>query len=182
MKKPKSGLLYGFIVMLFLTILGFSACSKKSGEATGGDGEKFLTCKLNGQYYEFNYRVNANDKPATDTVHFVVIGGWEKQDMIKGFGIDLTLPEGAKETTYVAAGTTAISLHGKYYIQNMKDGKIVGTMGYNGGTSAGTNFTLTITSLTKWGVKGTFSGKLKLVGGGDEYVTVTEGKFSAPYN
>ncbi|MFW0717410.1 hypothetical protein [Pedobacter sp. N23S346] len=169
------------LAVLALAILGLSACSKNGGETTS-DTEKFLTCKLNGQYYEFNYRVNANDKPATDTVHFVVVGGWEKQDMIKGFGIDLFLPGGAKETTYVAEGTTALSLHGKYYIQNMKDGKIVGTTGYNGGTSEGTSFKLTITSLTDWGVKGTFSGKLKLVGAGDEYVTVTEGKFSAPYN
>jgi len=44
--------------------------------------------------------------------------------------------------------STTLSLHGKYYIQNMKDGKIVGTIGYNDGTSEGTNFTLTITSLT----------------------------------
>ncbi len=166
--------------MLVLTIVGLSACSKNGGGASH-DTENFLTCKLNGQYYEFNYRVNANDKPASDTVHFVVIGGWEKQDMIKGFGIDLTVPEGAKEKTYAVSGTTALSLHGKYYLQNMKDGKIVSTTGYNGGTSEGTNFTLTITSLSDWGVKGTFSGKLKLVGG-DDFVTVTEGKFSAPYN
>lgn len=167
------------MVMAF-AMIAFSAC-KKNGGMAADDGEKFLTCKINGQYYEFNYRINANDKPATDVVHFVVISGWEKQDMIKGFGIDLTLPEGVKEKTYAVSGTTAISLHGKYYIQNMKDGKIVSTTGYNGGTSEGTSFSLTITSLSDWGVKGTFSGKLKLVGG-DDYVTITDGKFSAPYN
>ncbi|WP_244214202.1 hypothetical protein [Pedobacter alluvionis] len=163
-----------------MAITVLSACSKNGGEDSI-DSEKFLTCKINGQYYEFNYMVNANDKPSSDVVHFVVIGGYEKQDMIKGFGIDLQLADGAKETTYTATGNTALALHGKYYIQNMKDGKIVGTTGYNGGTSEGTFFTLTITSLTKWGVKGTFSGKLKLVGG-DGYADVTEGKFSAPYN
>lgn len=171
-------MLYGCMAILVLVMLGLSACSKNGGEATGDD-KKYLTCKLNGKYCEFNYGVNANDKPTTDTVHFVVIGGWEKRDMIKGFGIDLTLPDGAKEKIYTVSGTTALSLHGKYYIQNMKDGKIVSTSGYNGGTSEGTNFTVTITSLSDLGIKGTFCGKLKLVGG-DDYVT--EGKFSAPYN
>lgn len=124
--------------------------------------------------------VNANDKPATDTLHFVVIGGWEKQDMIKGFGIHLLVPAGAKETTYSVAGGSIPELDGDYYIQNDEDGKMWTTT-YSGGRTTGTQFTLTITSLTAWGVKGTFSGKLKL-SGGDEYITVTDGKFSAPYN
>ena len=167
-------------MVLALALMGLSACKKNGGTATG-DGEKYLTCKINGKYREFNYSVNANDKPATDTVHFVVIGGWEKQDMVTGFGIDMHLKGGAKETTYTANGASDLLLAGKYYIQNMKDGKIVGTSIYNGGDLDGSGFTLTITSLTKWGVKGTFSGKLKLLGG-EEYLTVTEGKFSAPYN
>lgn len=158
-----------------------SGCSKNGGEATEGDAERFLTCKINGDYREFNYMVNANDKPATDTVHFVVIGGWEKQDMITGFGINMQIAEGAKETTYVVNNASDLLLSGKYYIQSMKDGKIVSTTIYNGGSVYGSDFTLTITSLTKWGVKGTFSGKLKRLGG-EDFVTVTEGKFSAPYN
>jgi hypothetical protein len=168
------------LTVLVLAIVRLSACKKNGGSAVG-DGEKYLTCKINGKLHEFNYSVNANDKPATDTVHFVVIGGWEKQDMVTGFGIDMHLKEGAKETTYTANDASDLLLAGKYYIQNMKDGKIVGTTIYNGGDLDGSSFTLTITSLTKWGVKGTFSGKLKLLGG-EEYVTVTEGKFSAPYN
>ncbi|MCX2584379.1 hypothetical protein [Pedobacter sp. MR22-3] len=168
------------LAMLAMFTIGLSACKKNGGTATD-DGEKYLTCKINGKYREFNYSVNANDEPATDTVHFVVISGWEKQDKITGFGIDMHIAEGAKEATYVANGASGPSLAGKYYIQEMKDGKFVGTTVFNGGDLDGSNFTLTITSLTKWGVKGTFSGKLKLLGG-DEIVTVTEGKFSAPYN
>ena len=168
------------LMVLALATMGLPAC-KKNGGTAAGDGEKYLTCKINGEQHEFNYSVNANDKPATDTVHFVVIGGWEKQDMVTGFGIDMHLKEGAKETTYTANDASDPLLACKYYIQNMKDGKIVGTTIYNGGDLDGSSFTLTITSLTKWGVKGTFSGKLKLLGG-EEFVTVTEGKFSAPYN
>ncbi|MCC8407827.1 hypothetical protein LJ707_02730 [Mucilaginibacter sp. UR6-1] len=181
MKKITFKVQFIYIALLTLAIAGLSGCSKSGGEANTDDSEKYFTCKINGKYREFNYMVNANDKPATDTVHFVVIGGWEKQDMITGFGINMQLAEGAKEATYYADGNSDLLLAGKYYIQNMKDGKIVGTTIYNGGDLDGSNFTLTITSLTKWGVKGTFSGKLRLLGS-DEVVTVTEGKFSAPYN
>lgn len=168
------------LMAVALIIINFTSCSKSGGEAKG-TGEKYLTCKINGQQREFNYFVNANDKPATDTVHFVVIGGWEKQDMVTGFSINMHIAEGAKETTYVVNDDSDLLLAGKYYIQNMKDGKIVGTTIFNGGDVDGSNFTLTITSLTKWGVKGTFSGKLRRLGG-EDFVTVTDGKFSAPYN
>ena len=171
---------YACLSLLTLIVVSFASCSKNGGEVEE-KGEKYLTCKINGEYREFNYFVNANDKPATDTVHFVVISGWEKQDKITGFGIDMHIAEGAKETTYGGNDASDLLLSGKYYIQNMKDGKIVGTTIYNGGSVTGSDFTLTITSLTKWGVKGTFSGRLRLVGG-EDYVTVTDGKFSAPYN
>ena len=180
MKKTKSWLRLASLAMFLLAMIGLSACSKNGGNATG-DKEKYLTCKINGKLHEFNYSVNANDKPTTDTVHFVVVGGWEKEDMITGFGIDMHLKEGAKETTYTVNDASDLRLSGKYYIQNMKDGKIVSTTVYNGGGVDGSDFTLTITSLTKWGVKGTFSGKLKQLGS-EDFVTVTEGKFSAPYN
>jgi hypothetical protein len=180
MKSITSKLKLACVVVMALAMMSLYGCGKSGGTATG-DGEKFFTCKINGKLHEFNYGVNANDKPATDTVHFVVVGGWEKEDMITGFGIDMYLKDGAKEATYTVNDASDLRLSGKYYIQNMKDGKIVSTTVYNGGGVDGSNFTLTITSLTKWGVKGTFSGKLRLLGG-DDYVTVTEGKFSAPYN
>jgi len=180
MKNITSRVQHVLVAALVMAMIGLSGC-KKNGGTADGEGEKFLNCKINGKYYEFNSGVNANDKPSTDTVHFVVIGGWEKPDKIKGFGIGLTLPEGAKEATYTATGPTDLELNGQYYIQEMKDGKIMNTIVYTGVQGEGTNFKLTITSLTEWGVKGTFSGKLEL-DGGDDVVNVTEGKFSAPYN
>ena len=180
MKNITSRVQYVLLAALVIIIIGLSACKKNGGAATD-DQDAYLTCKIDGKYHEFNYHVNANDKPATDTVHFVVIGGWEKQDMVTGFGINMQIAEGAKEATYTSDGAGELLLAGKYYIQEMKDGKFAGTTIFNGGDLEGSNFTLTITSLTKWGVKGTFTGKLRLVGG-DEMVTVTEGKFSAPYN
>ncbi|RNL56497.1 hypothetical protein [Pedobacter jejuensis] len=166
-----------FCIVLITVLL---SCGKDAaGEAST---DKFLKCKLNGKAYNFNYNVNANDKPSEKEIHFVTISGWEKEDMITGFGIGLVVPnEGAKETTYSVAGSLSPELDGDYFIQNMKDGKIISTTVYSGGRSSETSFTLTITSLTKWGVKGTFSGKLKL-SGGNTFINVTEGEFSAPYN
>jgi len=172
---------YLFIAFTLLILTCLSSCSKNDGDI-GDSSEKFLSCKLNGKEYNFNYHVNANDKPAEEVVHFVVISGWEKEDMVTGFGIDLLIPgDGVKEQSYSVAGGSVPELDGQYYIQNYKDGKIMGTTVYSGGRSDGTQFTLTITSLTAWGVKGTFSGKLRL-SAGDEYINVTDGKFSAPYN
>lgn len=168
------------VIFSLLVFICLSSCSKQDDKSTGSS-EKYLTCKINGKDYSFNSSVNANDKPSEKVVHFVVIGGWEKEDKITGFGIDLLIPEGVEEKTYSVAGTLAPELMGQFYIQNYKDGKHVGTTVYSGGRSPGTQFTLTITSLTDWGVKGTFSGKLELRDG-NEFITVTEGKFSAPYN
>lgn len=178
MKTFKS-LIFLMLLSFVTTLLG---CDKMEDPNTDTiHDESFLTCKINGELRKFNYAVNANDKPATEVEHFVVIGGWEKEDMNIGFGISLLIPEkeGVKETTYSVAGTNTLELDADYYIQNWNGGKHTGTTVYSGGRSDGTNFTLTITSLTKWGVKGTFSGRLQ---NGSAYVVVTDGKFSAPYN
>ena len=164
-----------FLVLALLTV----SCSKD--EAPSGDSDGFLRCKINGKLHEFNYSLSANDKPDDwNTIHFVTVGGHESKDMASpGFGFQLVSDEGAKETTYVTANGEGPELVGQYYIQNVVDGKIVSTTGYRGDGSDGSSFTLNITSLTKWGVKGTFSGVLE---GGGEFLTVTEGEFSAPYN
>ncbi|GGI28527.1 hypothetical protein [Pedobacter mendelii] len=49
--------------ILFLSILiSASSCSKDGNN--GSNSEEYLTCKLNGKAYNFNIKVNANDKPA----------------------------------------------------------------------------------------------------------------------
>nr|WP_067059718.1 hypothetical protein [Mucilaginibacter sp. L294] len=171
-----------FAIAIICTL--FLGCGKKDIHNSGGDkSEGTMSCKINGKLHEFNYSTNANDKPSTGKVQFVVIGGWEQEDINKspGFGIHLLVPSGAEEKAYSVAGTNSLELDGDYYIQNFKDGKLVSTTTFSGGRTTGTNFTLKITSLTSWGVTGTFSGKLKLTGG-EEYLNITEGQFSAPYN
>lgn len=172
--------------MLLFAVASMALCACSSSDGGGDDAgtaDTYLRCKINGKPHEFKYRVNANDPPSEEKIHFVVISGWETQDTGKspGFGIDLVLPEGAAETTYEVAGGSVPELDAQYYYQNYSNGQHTGTTVYSGGRSDGTSFKLTITSLTKWGVKGTFSGVLRL-SGGDEVLQVTDGAFSAPYN
>lgn len=178
-----SNRLKGIIVrILVIGTLFTGACSKSDGESPNRDEESFLTCKINGEQRRFNFVVNANSQPADwNKIQFVVISGWENQDIEKSpsFGISMLLPEGAKETTYSVNGNTSLELDGQYCVQHWKDGAHTGTTCFMGGRTDGTNFTLTITSLSRWGVKGKFSGLLR---DGNSYLKITEGEFSAPYN
>lgn len=164
-----------------LICIGFLGCGKSNTNGSGND-EVYFECKLNGKLHKFNFHTNANDKPPTDKVQFVVIGGNETEDILSpSFGIDMLIPESVKEQTYQVAGGSAPELDGQYCIQLFDGKKHTGTYCYMGGRNDKSNFKLTITSLTKWGVKGTFSGLLSSYDD-KTFITVTEGRFSAPYN
>lgn len=165
------------ILPVFLFALLHLGCEKDKGGETVKEGT--FTCKINGELFEFNALVNANDRPAEEAVHFVVLSGYERDALSSPFfGIDLLVPgDGATAKTYTTADS---ELRGQYCIQHVKDGKIEYTTCHTGNGSNGSSFTLNITSLDDWGVKGTFSGLLK-VEGENAYLTVTDGQFSAPY-
>lgn len=171
-----------FILPAFLLLIAITGCSDDDGGSTNTNPptDRYLTCKINGEERNFSYLVSANDPPSEETIHFVTIGGHEQDDLNSpGFGFQLVSAEGAALESYSAP---ASELHGNFYIQNFdSDGNITGTTVFTGDGYEGTSFTLNITKLDYYGVEGTFSGLLRL-SGGDELVTVTDGKFSAPYN
>ncbi|MNK14879.1 hypothetical protein D3C87_330100 [compost metagenome] len=171
-----------FILPVFLLLITMTGCSDDDGGSTNTNPsmERYLTCKINGEEHNFSYRVSANDPPSEDIIHFVTIGGHETDDLNSpGFGFQLVSAEGAALESYSAPGS---ELHGNFYIQNLdSNGNITGTTTYSGNGYDGTSFTLNITKLDYYGVEGTFSGVLQLTGG-EEFITVTDGKFSAPYN
>lgn len=172
-----------FILPAFLLLLIAAGCSgddNKEGN-TNPTTKRYLTCKINGEERDFSYRVSANDPPSEDIIHFVSIGGHEKEDINSpGFGFDLVSTEGAVVGTIYTAPSS--ELHGDFYIQNLdSNGNVTGTTTYSGNGYDGTSFTLNITKLDYYGVEGTFSGVLQLSPDG-EFITVTDGKFSAPYN
>lgn len=165
--------------VVFLVVVLFGACGKSDDPVAD---EVFLECKLNGELHTFNNLTNANDPPSEETVHFVVLSGWESEDFIKSpsFGIMLVSEENITEGTYHVAGESFPELDGQYCLQIYEGETHVETECFMGGRSSDTYFTLNITSIDDWGVKGTFSGLLRDVD--DSYIEVTEGKFSAPYN
>lgn len=165
------------IALLFVATFVTACSSGDSEDETPQANEGFLKCKIDGTPRVFNYQVGANDKPDDfNAIHFVTVGGLETNDprTSPGFDFQLISDEGAKETTYTAANESGPDLTGQYYVQTG-----TGTTSYMGNGNSGTSFTLTITSITNWGVKGTFSGVLK---SNDVFVTVTDGEFAAPYN
>lgn len=180
-KNKKTYLLTILVVLGLGTV--FTACSNSDDTSPQEDGaEGYFKCKIDGTPRTFNYSLSANDKPDDfNAIHFVTIGGLEGNDPSKspGFGFQLVSDEGAKETTYTVANGEGPELRGQYYTQDWVNGNHVGTTSYRGDGSDGSTFTLTISSITNWGVKGTFSGLLENNG---VYLSVTEGEFSAPYN
>lgn len=171
--------------VIISTVLVLSlGCGKKDGGNAPDKKGGYMSCKMNGKLYEFNAKINANDKP-DGTVHFVVISGWEKDgdDYYKSpsFGISLLDPKKAEAKTYTTPLAGGIELDGQYCVQSYKGDVSQGTTCYMSSRSDVSGFSLTITKLDDWGVTGTFSGVLKNYQGVVVY-TVTDGKFSAPYN
>lgn len=164
--------------LAFAGLLFSAGCSKSDGPAPTPNNTGKLTCKINGTRYQFNSLVSGNDRPSEPTVHFVTVSGHETSDINSpGFGFQL-VHDDVKVGTYSTAGS---ELHGEYYWQNYANGQFQGTTVYDGDGSDGTSFVMNLTSLDNWGVKGTFSGVLKLVAGSTT-LTVTDGVFEAPYN
>ncbi|WP_231595904.1 hypothetical protein [Sphingobacterium endophyticum] len=175
----KFGNLLLFFIVIMLTGVLMNSCGKSEDPIKG---EAYLECKLNGKLHKFNSVTNANDPPAEETVHFVVVAGFENDDVVKApsFGITLVSEENITEGIYHVEGGSSPELDADYCLQIYEGENFVETKCYSGGRLSDTHFSLNITSLDDWGVKGTFSGRLRDVD--DKIIEVTEGKFSAPYN
>lgn len=168
-------------IVCALTILNLllNSCGKTQSPI---DREVFLECKLNGKLHKFNNVTNANDPPSEETVHFVVVAGWEEGNINKApsFGIMLVSEENISEGTYHVEGGSFPELDADYCLQIFQGDDHIDTKCFSGGRSRDTYFTLNITSIDEWGVQGTFEGLLRDVD--DNFIEVTQGKFSAPYN
>ncbi|MCA5004289.1 hypothetical protein [Sphingobacterium bovistauri] len=167
------------LVFIFCATLLFLGCSKDNNTPETSK-EAYFKFKLNGVQKEYKYHINANDPPSEKVIHFVTIAAFESNNIATStsLGFQLVSDKGAQIGTYLNNNANGDQLHATYAIQNVSNGQITGTTTYN---TNETPFTFQITSLTKSGVKGKFSGKLKL-SGGSEILDVTEGEFSAPYN
>lgn len=171
--------LFFFLPTILLVVLVIG-CSKD--DDNDPSAEAFLACKLNGEFHKFNSGTNANQPPQEEIVHFVTVAGHETDDLLSpSFGISLVSEENVTAGTYHVGEGLHPELDGQYCIQLFDGNTHVGTECYIGGRGSETYFTLNIISIDRWGVKGTFSGRLKR-SGGDGFIEVTDGQFSAPYN
>lgn len=172
-----------YTAVAFFLILFITSCGK--GDNSSGNGlnsDAYIKCNIDGQVRNFSYYANANDKPASDKVQAVVIGGWEGSDMLKTPAIVIRLNklDGIIPGEYSSENKT-YELSSDYYYQEYKNGVIDNTVSYTADGSLETDIKLSITSLNNWGVKGKFSGKYRL-STSNEWKTITNGEFAVPYN
>lgn len=157
-------------LLLAAGILGLlSACG-------GGAPAQYLTLDLEGKPLRFDRHLGANDPPSEPTVHFVTVGGHLDDDPSSpGFMFQLFAPE-VKPGTYRSG---VDNLYASYYVQTPN-----GTTTYTGDDLDGASFVMTVTAMDADGVQGTFSGRLRLTGAGEQgpFLTVENGRFSARYN
>lgn len=156
--------------LLAACVLGLlSACG-------GGAPEQHLTLELEGKPLRFDKHLGANDPPSEPTVHFVTVGGHLEDDRSSpGFMFQLVAPE-VKPGTYRSG---VDQLYASYYVQTPS-----GTTTYTGDDLDGASFVMTVTAMDADGVQGTFSGRLRLTGGGEQgpFLKVENGSFAARYN
>jgi len=154
-----------------LLVLGLAGCG-------GSDAPKqVLSLKLDGKAMDFDAHLSANDPPAEAVVHFVTVAGHLDEDARSpGFGFQL-LHADVQPGTY---STDDSKVHANYYVQNGNGG----TTSYLADGSYGSRFVLTVSAMDEQHVEGSFSGVLRLNGGGENgpFLQVTNGRFSANYN
>lgn len=168
----------GIFIIIFAILLG---CGKDSGITN--DDNVYIRCRIDGVSRNFNFFANGNDKPSSDKVQAVVVGGWEGNDVLKfpALVIHLTKLDGIIPGPYSSANKAIYDISGEYYYQVKESGDNYRTVTYAADGNNDSNFQLTITSLNNWGIKGTFSGKFKKENE-NEWLTITDGEFSVPYN
>jgi len=167
-----------FSKLLYLVIiaLSLSACKKDGG---GGEltGDYYFSARLDGRKIDF-HTVNFQGSGADGRFEHIVVGGYETSYPTSGGPVPPSLDFeiwklGGNITPGSYATPAEQKMIARYAVQ-----KSDGTLLYN--TSfANDIFTLKIESISKTGIKGTFSGTLRNMAG--QSISVSEGSFNLPY-
>lgn len=174
MMNPTRNSIFSYVVLCLAAASLFLCVGCKKDDDGGDDRLVYLRFRLGDEAKDYSALVSANDPPRTETVNFVTISGQESPDAHSpSIGFQLVSDANIGVGKYSSAES---NLHGTYAVQVVENGEWLETISYSSET-----FELDIKEIDSWGVKGTFSGVLRLVGG-NELIHITEGEFAAPYN
>jgi hypothetical protein len=172
-------LLNSLSMLFYLAVLAISlsACSKDKGSGPQTTGDYYFRASLDGRKVDFH---TANFQGSGDDGRFehLVVGGYETSYPASGGPIPPSLDFeiwrlGGNITTGTYSTPAEQKMIARYAVQNPD-----GTLLYN--TSfANDVFTLKIETISKTGIKGTFSGTVRSMAG--KAISITEGSFNLPY-
>lgn len=170
----------GLLSMLFyvtISAIVFSGCSSDEGGADKTESNYYFRATLDGRKVEF-YTVNFQGGGNDNRFEHIVIGGYEAPFPKLGESLPPSLDfEIWKLGGDIKAGTystpTDEEMVARYAIQTPN-----GTIIYSTRT-ADDIFTVKIESISKSGIKGTFSGTVRNLDSG-KAITITDGTFNLP--
>ncbi|WP_412468684.1 hypothetical protein [Pedobacter sp. KLB.chiD] len=172
-RKPFDSIL-AVLCFIMITVC-LSACSKNDDSGGAPTGDYYFRAKVGGRainFYKVNFQGGGND----NRFEHIVIGGYETSYPPSGPvspSLDFEIWKIGGNITPGTYATPAENMIARYAIQ-----KNDGTLLYN--TSYGDDvFTVKIETISKTGIKGTFSGTVRSLAG--EAISITEGTFNLPY-
>lgn len=172
-RKPFDGFL-AILCFIMITIC-LSACSKNDDGGDVPTGDYYLRAKVGGKainFFKVNFQGGGND----NRIEHIVIGGHETSYPPSGPvspSLDFEIWKIGGNITPGTYATPAENMIARYAIQ-----KSDGTLLYN--TSYGDDvFTVKIETISKTGIKGTFSGTVRNLAG--ESISIADGAFNLPY-
>ncbi|SDH40618.1 hypothetical protein SAMN05216588_104273 [Pseudomonas flavescens] len=141
--------------------------------ACGGSGEQgHLALELGGKAARFDAQLLAQFAESRE--HLVIGGRLDDGAMSDSYDFELWALGGEiKPGTYSLSGSRLVS---RYAIQHEDGTEIWSALSDDDGAA----FNLRIDSIDDWGVRGSFDGRLKRLGGGG-FIEVSEGRFAAPF-
>ncbi|TBU93441.1 hypothetical protein [Phytopseudomonas dryadis] len=150
--------------MLVTLCLALAAC---------GAGEPgHLSLELDGKAMRFDSRLLAQLSDSRE--HLVVGGRLPGSAMSDSYDFELWALGGEiKPGTYSLSDSQLIS---RYAVQHEQGTEVWSALGHTDGAS----FELKIDAIDDWGVRGSFHGRIKRLGG-EGFIDVSDGSFAAPF-
>nr|WP_294782647.1 hypothetical protein [uncultured Flavobacterium sp.] len=166
------------LLYVSFTVLMLSSCSGSDSESDNNTSDYYFKATLDGRKINFhtvNFQGGGND----DRFEHIVLGGFETPYPTTGGiappSLDFEIWKlGGNITTGTYATPAEEGMIARYAVQTSN-----GTILYNT-SNADDIFTVKIEAISKNGIKGTFSGKVRNLDSG-KVIEITEGSFNLPY-